>query len=195
MEVYTVEEKIDKHLMYNLVKGDLSKYKDFSIAEVCRWSLDRDYYKEAIEKSNIGIFITYMPNNYDKESLFAFVMGKYYKNILEVYLLCAKKVYKKYTGLGEFLLYKLYEACEPERMIIDSVEENTTKYYEKISYVITEKTSETRYGDCQYNMEASDKNLKRFFDERKDRINKTVFDFLNDLETNDELRNNALSSA
>jgi hypothetical protein len=76
-----------------------------NIQHASRWSIDRAYYEQEVNNSNIGIFLTYNAINADIEAVSAFILAHkcYDSNVLNITLLASAEQEIK-LGLGLYLI-------------------------------------------------------------------------------------------
>ena len=114
---------------------DLLQYKDLNINEPSRWSISNSFYKTQIDNCDIGIFITYMPLNFNVMQIAGFVLATFRENVMFIELLCARKYENKSSSFGQLLICMLYNIFQPLKIIVNGVNNENVSYYEHYGYV------------------------------------------------------------
>ena len=75
IELRKISEEM-RHIDY-LYSENILKYKDNNISVASRWAINTEFYLECLQKSNIGIYITYMPSNYNEIQISSFIFQNF----------------------------------------------------------------------------------------------------------------------
>lgn len=122
---------------FNIVtnNADLRQYRDANIAEASRWDIRESFYKEQIDECDIGIFITYMPSNFNEIQIAGFLLGTIKENDICVELICARKYEGKTASFGQIMMCMIYNVFTPNKIVINGVNNDNVSYYEHYGYV------------------------------------------------------------
>lgn len=123
--------------------SEIRSHAKYNISEASHWSINQKFYEEQLFKSNVAIFVTYIPINFHKRQMSAFVLGDYdlENGILNVNLLCSKRFYLDNSispVFGIYLIKTLFDILKPKTIYATDVHDSMVSYYEKYGFVVYE---------------------------------------------------------